>query len=59
MSDWIRDDVSATIYWLIDNHYILQTKERYPVLHPTNEGQHYSEHITVGQLKKLYLYLSD
>lgn len=38
---------------------ILRTKEQYPVLHPTNEGQNYSEHITVGQLKKLNLYLSE
>ena len=59
MSNWNRDDVTAVIYWLIDNHYILRTKEQYPVLHPTNEGQNYSEHITVGQLKKLNLYLSE
>ena len=59
MSNWSRNDVTAVIYWLIDNHYILRTKEQYPVLHPTNEGLNYSEHITVGQLKKLYLYLSE
>ena len=59
MSNWDREDVTAVIYWLIDNHYILRTKEQYPVMHPTHEGQNYSEHITVGQLKKLNLYLSE
>lgn len=54
-----RDDVTAIIYWLIDNHYILRTKEQYPTLHPTYEGQHYSEYITVGQLQKLNKYLSE
>lgn len=59
MSNWDREDVTAVIYWLIDNHYILRTKEQYPVMHPTHEEQNYSEHITVGQLKKLNLYLSE
>lgn len=59
MSSWNRDDVTAVIYWLIDNHYILRTREQYPVLHPTNNGQRYADYITVGQLKKLKQYLSE
>ena len=48
-----REDVVSVIEWLIENKYILQTKGLYPVLHPTYEGLHYSETITVGKLKKL------
>lgn len=49
-----REDLIIIIEWLIENHYILQTRHPiYPVLHPTYEGLHYDEMITVKKLKKL------
>lgn len=48
-----REDIIVIIEWLIANKYILQTKGPYPVLHPTYEGTHYSDTITLGKLKKL------
>ena len=52
-----RGDVEAIIEWLIDNKFIRQTKGLYPVLHPTYEGTHYDESMTVTKLKKLKKYL--
>lgn len=52
-----KDDLRALIQWLIDNHYMLRTKERYPVLHMTYEGNHYDECITKRQLKAIKEYL--
>ncbi len=50
-----RDNLINIIEWLIENHFILKTKHpTYPVLHPTYEGMHYDENITVNQLKKLF-----
>ncbi len=48
-----RDDLNIIVEWLIENHFILQTKGMYPVLHPTYEGTHYSETITDKMLVKL------
>lgn len=48
-----RDEVTAVIYWLIDRKYILQTKGKYPVLHITNMGLTYKEHLTPGKMKSL------
>ncbi len=49
-----RDDLIIIIEWLIENHFILKTKHpTYPVLHPTYEGNHYNETITVNKLNKL------
>jgi len=48
-----REDLSVIVEWLIENHYILQTKGQYPVLHQTYNGNHYNETITKGQLTKL------
>ena len=45
--------IHSIIEWMISEHYILQTKGLYPVLHSTYEGLHYSETITEGKLKKL------
>ena len=47
------DTVSVALDWMISEHYILKTKGKYPVLHSTYEGLHYSESITEGKLKKL------
>ena len=43
----------TVVDWMISEHYILKTKGKYPVLHSTYEGLHYSESITEGKLKKL------
>ncbi|MCR5104927.1 MAG: UvrD-helicase domain-containing protein [Eubacterium sp.] len=53
------DVVQATIEWMIKEHFMLKTKERYPVLHSTYNGLHYSEFITEGKLKKLKKYLEE
>lgn len=37
------EDLEFIVDWLIEKKYILETKERYPVLHPTYNGAHYSE----------------
>jgi DNA helicase IV len=58
LSDLDRDDITSIIYWLIAGHYILRTREKYPTLHPTYEGTHYSQYITAEQLKKLYAHLT-
>ena len=52
-----REDLTLMIEWLIENHFILQTRGPYPVLHPTYDGMHYDEKITQGKLKKLLEYL--
>lgn len=54
-----REDLIVIVEWLIDNHYILQTKGQYPVLHPTYDGGHFDEKITNAQLKKLLQILQD
>lgn len=58
-SDMSRDDMRAVIQWMIDNHYMLRTKAKYPVLHPTYNGNHFKECITKKQLKDLKKYLED
>lgn len=58
-ADMKRDDMRAIVQWLLDNHYIHRTKEYYSKLHPTYEGNHYLETITLGKLKKLKSYLED
>lgn len=51
LSHMAREDISLAIHWLIEKHYILKTKDRYPVLHITNEGLHYKEHLTPRSIK--------
>lgn len=53
------DDMRAIVQWMIDNHYMLKTKAKYPVLHPTYNGNHFDECITMKQLKDLKKYLED
>lgn len=48
-----REDLTYIVEWLIKNHFILQTKGLYPVLHPTYDGIHYSETITTEMLVNL------
>ena len=51
--DYSMEEAKTIVEWMISEHYILQTKEKYPVLHSTYEGLHYSETITESKLKKL------
>lgn len=53
------ETVKSVIEWMIQEHLILKTKERYPVLHSTYEGLHYSEVMTEGKLKRLKKYLEE
>jgi len=53
------ETIEAIIDWMLSEHLILKTKGRYPVLHSTYEGLHYSETITVNRLKKLKKYLEE
>ncbi|MGN0414174.1 MAG: 3'-5' exonuclease [Agathobacter sp.] len=53
------ETIKAVIEWMIAEHLILKTKGRYPVLHSTYEGLHYSEVITEKKLKELKKYLED
>ena len=59
LSELPYDTLQAVIEWMISQHFILKTKERYPVLHSTYEGLHYSEFITEGKLKKLKEFLEE
>lgn len=52
-----KEIIKNIIEWLIQEHYILKTKEKYPVLHSTYEGLHYSDTITEDSLKKLKYYI--
>ncbi len=52
------DALKRIIEWMISEHYILQTKGDYPVLHSTYEGLHYSDSITENKLRKLRDYLN-
>ena len=54
-----REVLSLIVEWLIENHFILQTRGQYPVLHPTNEALNYSDNITVAKLKKLLSYIEN
>ena len=58
-SNMSRDDMRAIVQWMLDNHYMLKTKSKYPVLHPTYDGNHFDECITKKQLKALKRYLEN
>ena len=49
-----REELEVIVEWMIDMHFILQTKGLYPVLHPTHEGTHYDENLKRNSLNKLY-----
>ncbi len=59
LKDLPYDTIQAVIEWMITQHLALKTKERFPVLHSTYDGLHYSEFITEGKLKKLKKYLEE
>lgn len=58
-SDMSRDDVRAVVQWMINNQYMLKTKAKYPVLHPTYNGNHFDECITKKQIRDLKKYLEN
>lgn len=53
------EKITSIIEWMIAEHYILKTRGKYPVLHSTYEGLHYSETTTEQKLKKLKKYLDE
>ena len=53
------ETLASVIDWMISEHLILKTKGKYPVLHSTYDGLHYSEKITVHKLKRLKKYLEE
>lgn len=53
LSSFSREEVTTVIYWLIEKKYILQTNGQYPVLHITNMGLTYKEHLTPGNTRSL------
>lgn len=53
-----RSLIRKTVGWLIEKHYILETKGGWPVLHITNEGLHYKEHMTPRNMRSLLDLLS-
>ena len=57
LRDMPYDTIKSVIDWMIVEHLILKTKGKYPVLHSTHEGLHYSEVMTEGKLKGLKKYL--
>lgn len=57
LRDMPYETIKSVIDWMIAEHLILKTKGKYPVLHSTYEGLHYSESMTEGRLKKLKKYL--
>lgn len=57
LRDMPYDTIKAVVDWMIVEHLILKTKGKYPVLHSTHEGLHYSEVVTEGKLKGLKKYL--
>lgn len=54
-----KDNIRAIVQWMLDNHYMLRTKENYLVLHPTYEGNHFEECITKQQIADLKRYMED
>ena len=48
-----REDLEFIIDWLIEKKFVLETKERYPVLHPTYNGIHYGKTMKKSQLVEL------
>lgn len=59
LKDMPRDTIKAVVEWMLSEHLMLKTKGKYPVLHSTYEGLHYSEIITEEKLKKLKKYLEE
>lgn len=56
-ADMSHDDIRTIVQWLIDNHYMFRTTEKYPTLHLTYEGNHVRENLSQEQLLRLKKYL--
>lgn len=48
-----RERLQAMVEWLLSNHFMLKTKDQYPVLHPTYDGMHYEENMAMNKLRQL------
>lgn len=59
LAEMKRDDIRAIVEWLIDNHFILRTKQYYSTLHPTYAGRHFEDTATLKGLKDIKKYLED
>lgn len=57
LQDISREDLEFIVGWLIEKKFILETKERYPVLHPTYNGIHYGSTIKKSLLLDLKKHL--
>lgn len=53
------ETIRSIIEWMISEHLLLKTKGKYPVLHSTYEGLHYSEFVTGEKLEILKKYLEE
>ena len=51
--EYSREEVGLILDWMLENHLMLKTKGRYPVLHPTAEGNNYHEIMTFSKLAGL------
>lgn len=49
-----RKDIDLLVYSMCHCKLLLKTKDRYPVLHPTNEGKDYVENPTKEKVRKMY-----
>ena len=49
-----KKDIEILIHAMISQRYLLQTKELYPVLHPTNEGAAFYRQATEKEINKLF-----
>lgn len=49
-----RKDIEILVYAMEKAGLLLKTKEKYPVLHPTNEGKDYIENPAKERVRKLY-----
>ena len=59
MRDMPYETIRSIIEWMLSEHLLLKTKGKYPVLHSTYEGLHYSEVLTVEKLAQLKKYLEE
>lgn len=47
------ESIHKVVNWLINKHYIFETKGTHSVLHITNEGLYYKDHMTPRNMKSL------
>lgn len=52
-----REELKTALDWLIDNGYILSTREKHPVLHPTSKGMDFGNVVTKKDLDKFFSYV--